>query len=706
MANDTIVQYVLKVDAKGAQQALDRTGQEAKEASQSFTRLETSSTQAVQGLRRVEQQAKQTSKGARNLRKAGRDLDGAFADLGQGAAAVSPALGSLFFTISDGASVAEAAGRGLTGFLNPAFAITAGVAVIAGAAIFEFQREAEEAQKRSEELARITEETNKAIEQQSKAAQSAADSLVSYYEEVEQARFNLELLSGQLTQFEADQRSATATANQFAQNATQAQQEQKAALEETISARNIQINQLRSEIGLLREQRAIQQSLSERIAGVPQQFEAATGEEKALQKRLDKLRESQQADQQRLQVNQDQITVIGAQRKAYEDILKEQARIAEQDRQRAAAERRRQQALREEAELERQFAELERQQEERAQRAYKARLETTKRAVQARQQIDQVILTTQRNSLSAVDRINAEYNDQINAVRELARLSGAENAAQNAINALLEERDRKLFDIAAKEQEITAEQKKRDEEQKKRDRQQRQDDVSEIISKVAVVASLDAAGIVSLINPIAGQIVSVLQEIGSTTPEEKREEIKAQVDAIRLGISFLPEIFLQLVPLLAVGILEAFYDGILLFGRNLVKIISDSFKAVFNFRDRDPDGNRADLGVGSALRRFFDPDQQTFMSGGRFIPKAQGGIRFTGMQDGLAMLHRGEFVVPQSGQRPQQVDRQMSGVGGGMVVNINSAVVDRNAVDALVREIEIRFNNQFGTSSSSLFGGR
>ena len=94
------------------------------------------------------------------------------------------------------------------------------------------------------------------------------------------------------------------------------------------------------------------------------------------------------------------------------------------------------------------------------------------------------------------------------------------------------------------------------------------------------------------------------------------------------------------------------------------------------------------------------------MSGGRFIPKAQGGIRFTGAQDGLAMLHRGEFVVPQSGQRPQQVDRQMQGMGGGLTVNINSAVVDRNAVDALVRQIEVRFNNQFGTSSSNLFGGR
>ncbi len=238
-------------------------------------------------------------------------------------------------------------------------------------------------------------------------------------------------------------------------------------------------------------------------------------------------------------------------------------------------------------------------------------------------------------------------------------------------------------------------------------KQARQERLEGGLGTFAAVASLDAASIVSLINPLAGALIGVLQDIGSTTPEEKRAQVKAQVDAIRLGISYIPEIFLQLVPLLAVGILEAFYDGIILFGRNLFQIIKDAFSNLFSFRDRDPDGNRGGLGLRESLARFFDPDRQTFMSGGRFIPKAKGGIRFTGMQDGLAMLHRGEFVVPQSGQRPQQVDRQLNNTtGGGMTVNINSAVVDRNAVDRLVREIEIRFNNQFGTSSSSLFGGR
>lgn len=232
------------------------------------------------------------------------------------------------------------------------------------------------------------------------------------------------------------------------------------------------------------------------------------------------------------------------------------------------------------------------------------------------------------------------------------------------------------------------------------------------IQKLDAVASLDAASIVSLVSPIAGAFTSIVQGLGERVldqgPEEIRRQALAQAEAIKAGIAFLPELLLSIAPQLGLAIAEAFVDGIQLLFRNLIQVIKDIFSSPFSLRDRDPDGNSGSQRFRESLARFFDPDQSaSFMSGGRFIPKAKGGIRFTGMQDGLAMLHRGEFVVPQSGQRPQQVDRQLNGAtGGGMTVNINSAVVDRNAVDALVRQIEIRFNNQFGTSSSNLFGGR
>ena len=240
-------------------------------------------------------------------------------------------------------------------------------------------------------------------------------------------------------------------------------------------------------------------------------------------------------------------------------------------------------------------------------------------------------------------------------------------------------------------------------------RQARQDQLDAAAGIVDAVANLDVAQLAGFVNPALGAIASTLSTLGEKSPEQIREETLAQAEAIKNGIAVLPELIFSIAPQLGVALAEAFIDGIQLFFVNLVNGIRDAFTFIGRGRDVTPDGER----VGRERRRsflsdFFDRDvSASFMGGGRFVPSAQGGIRFTGMQDGLAMLHRGEFVVPQSGQRPQQVDRQLNNTtGGGMTININSAVVDRNAVDALVREIEIRFNNQFGTSSSSLFGGR
>ena len=240
-------------------------------------------------------------------------------------------------------------------------------------------------------------------------------------------------------------------------------------------------------------------------------------------------------------------------------------------------------------------------------------------------------------------------------------------------------------------------------------RQARQDQFDAAAGIVDAVANLDVAQLAGFVNPALGAIASTLITLGEKSPEQIREETLAQAEAIKNGIAVLPELIFSIAPQLGVAIAEAFIDGIQLFFVNLVNGIRDAFTFIGRGRDITPDGER----VGRSRRRdflsdFINPFQSaSFMGGGRFVPSAQGGIRFTGMQDGLAMLHRGEFVVPQSGQRPQQVDRQLSNTtGSGMTININSTVVDRNAVDALVREIEIRFNNQFGTSSSSLFGGR
>ena len=92
-------------------------------------------------------------------------------------------------------------------------------------------------------------------------------------------------------------------------------------------------------------------------------------------------------------------------------------------------------------------------------------------------------------------------------------------------------------------------------------------------------------------------------------------------------------------------------------------------------------------------------------SGGR-IPFAESGLRFTGESTGMAVLHPGEFVVPRTGQAPQNVQRDLGSQsgGGGMTINITGDLIESNAVDELVRRIENRFLS-FGGGSSPLFGG-
>ena len=109
--------------------------------------------------------------------------------------------------------------------------------------------------------------------------------------------------------------------------------------------------------------------------------------------------------------------------------------------------------------------------------------------------------------------------------------------------------------------------------------------------------------------------------------------------------------------------------------------------------------------IGSIIS-FFGGGADSFASGGRFL-SAQGGLRFTGQQQGLAMLHSGEMVVPRSGQMSSSVARdvQAQTTGGGVTININSAITERSAIDALVRKIEDRFGS-FGQSTSPLFGGQ
>lgn len=250
----------------------------------------------------------------------------------------------------------------------------------------------------------------------------------------------------------------------------------------------------------------------------------------------------------------------------------------------------------------------------------------------------------------------------------------------------------------------------------------------------AVVGQL-AGQVVSTIGQTINQALSALQGLGTfrdeagarararkiseeqgitfaqALQEERRKEIanelQQQTDAIKLGLQILPELLFETLP-------PILNDFLIEFGQLLFELpdrIRESFaNAVFANAGLGNDATSGDQL--RALLEFFTFStsggeiRAPGMFGGQTLVSAQGGIRFTGADQGLAMLHRGEFVVPETNIAPQAVSRRLDREvgGGGVTINVNADVVERSAIDELVNRIEQRFAT-FGGNTSPLFGG-
>ncbi len=219
---------------------------------------------------------------------------------------------------------------------------------------------------------------------------------------------------------------------------------------------------------------------------------------------------------------------------------------------------------------------------------------------------------------------------------------------------------------------------------------------------------------------VAG-IVSALSELGQKDPEQIKEEFKIFFEGISKGINALvPLLLTDLYPIIlqATGsIVNSILKLPFEFLAAVTKGVIDAFKYIGGIFT-DPLGFIVMLGeeIAKAFERLLgfitEPFEGVFggsmMGGGRML-SGQGGLRFTGANRGLAMLHEGEMVVPRSGQMSSSVARdveQSNAVGGGSInIVINSAITERSAIDSLVEKIEQRFS-AFGQSTSPLFGGR
>ena len=208
-------------------------------------------------------------------------------------------------------------------------------------------------------------------------------------------------------------------------------------------------------------------------------------------------------------------------------------------------------------------------------------------------------------------------------------------------------------------------------------------------------------------------IAKKLGEKGDTVKDIQKnveEDIRAQAKAIELGLRALPRILFETLPPILIEFVDRLIFGIFKAIAELTNIIINGFKAIFTKEGLKNIGRSIKQGLKASFEEFFRRINViggilSKRSGGR-IPSARGGIKFTGNQQGLALLHPNEFVVPESGQMPQAVERAMTKQSGsGINIVINASVVENNAIDELVRQIERRFQT-FGSSTSPLFGGR
>jgi len=696
---DTVVSYVLNVNTQNAQKGLDRTGKEAEDAAQDFNKLSSSTEHLAQSTDRLERSQKRAALSARNFRKAGRDLDGAFGDLAQGLSLVNPQLGSMFQTLSDGASIADGLGRGLMGVLSPAFFIVAGAAAAFAGAMYLLHQEEKEAQERAEALKKAIDDTNKVIEQQQRILAGTAQAFQGYIQDVNDTSNQLALLTGSISQYAYESSKATLAAEQFRQEAGGTFKEEKAALKESINARTEQAQKIREQVAALKEQRRIEQSLSERVAGQAPKFTEMTQEEKALRAQLATQEELIAKERQRQESLKGQLLLIDAQANKIEANLEQIANLREEDRKRAEQEKRnaayRSQQAKKQAELDKAAA--------------KQKAEDAKRAqelLNAQNTLEGLIYTITFQQATQRQKITLNLEKQLQKLKELEAAGASLEDIAKAEQLLREQAANELEEITKKEREITKEKREQVAEEKKKteekEKQAKLDKISAGISAGTTVATGDIGSMIGLINPIAGQIASSLIAVGEKTPAERKEELLAQVEALRLGLSYLPEIFLSVIPQVAAALTEAIIDGVQLFFKNLVDLIKSIFTGDRGTRQERRSARR------SFISDFFDPEKSaTFQGGGRFLASAMGGIRYTGeARQGLAMLHQGEYVVPRTGQAPQEVQRNLSGNSAGININISSIITEQNAIDKLVREIEKRFNSRYGVSQSNLFGGR
>lgn len=177
-------------------------------------------------------------------------------------------------------------------------------------------------------------------------------------------------------------------------------------------------------------------------------------------------------------------------------------------------------------------------------------------------------------------------------------------------------------------------------------------------------------------------------------------EIQAVTFSKALGeaIQALPGMLLRILPSMLFDMARAIIEAIISLPSRIWEALQAGFRSVVD---------ALTLGLGDKMESAGESIKDTAKSIGdwfRSIGSGQAGLRFTGSQSGLHLLHPREVVVPESGRKSQAIGKSMAEQigGGGINISINSLVTERSAIDELVRQVERRFYT-YGNSTSPLF---
>ena len=176
---------------------------------------------------------------------------------------------------------------------------------------------------------------------------------------------------------------------------------------------------------------------------------------------------------------------------------------------------------------------------------------------------------------------------------------------------------------------------------------------------------------------------------------EKGIDVFMQVlpDMLVIIMTELPLAIIKALPALTLGIYEAFALALAeMFG--WLKSAWESIKSFFTRGRDERASDRAEArqaiadwweGAKQDVQGRFEEGYESYQKGTNYVSRT-----------GLALLHRGESVVPVGG-RAQQGAR---GSGGPVNININASMIDRDVIPRLVREIE-KVTGKWGRMSAS-----